>query len=364
MRPANRLAVYDAAQPDIPYCASSYLMHRAICDEGKCFSKKFPPRLYPGRGECDQVHTGDDLIESIGRQVREACSDGKAALALSGGIDSAIMAKFMPENSKAYTFKCVVPGVEVTDETAQAACYAVECGLDHEVIEVYWEDAIAYTPALMAHKGAPIHSIEFQIYKCALKAKADGFERVIFGESADNNYGGMSGLVGGVWTLGEYVDRYSYIMPYKVLKEYRLVLEPYIRHCGDDGYVDPHEHCRHEFFREAMGTYINAAEAAGMEMVTPYANTWMATPMDFERIRAGEGKYIIRDAFRKLYPGWDIPVKLPMPRPTDEWMANWEGPTRGEFWPRCTDRMSGDQKWMVWSLERFLDMIDDVSERQ
>ena len=359
MQPMNRLAVYENSSVDVAYCASSYLMHRMIWDSGRCFSRRFAPRLFAGRGDCDQVYCDDDLIASLRRQIESACADGKAALALSGGIDSAIMAKFMPKGSKAYTFKCIVPGVDVIDETSQAAMYASECGLAHEVIEVYWEDAVEYAPVLMAHKGAPIHSIEFQIYKCVLKAKADGFERVIFGESADNNYGGMSNLVAGVWTLGEYVERYSYVMPYKVLKDYRLVLDPFIVHCKD-GYVDPHEHCRHEFFREAMGTYINPAETAELEMVTPYANTWMAADMDFERIRAGEGKYIIREAFRKLYPGWNLPEKLPMPRPTDEWLADWTGPVRDEFWPNCTANMTGDQKWLVWALERFLDLIDEA----
>lgn len=51
------------------------------------------------------------------------------ALVLSGGIDSAILAKFMPKGSIAYTFKCVVPGVQVTDETVIASKYAQECGL-------------------------------------------------------------------------------------------------------------------------------------------------------------------------------------------------------------------------------------------
>lgn len=356
------MAVYDMAQPDIPYCASSYLMHRAICDEGKCFSEEFPPRLYSGRGECDQVRTSNDLIESIGRQIRETCVDGKAALALSGGIDSAIMAKFMPEGSKAYTFKCVVPGVEVTDETARAACYAEECGLTHEIIEVYWEDNLRFAPELMMHKGAPIHSIEVQIHKAALKAKAAGLKRIIFGESADLNYGGLSGLLSREWRYAEYIERYTYVMPYKVLREPVLVMDPFLAHCREDGTFDVREHHRGEFFREAMGSYANAVAAAGIELVTPYANTWMAADMDYERIRRGETKYIIREAFEKLYPGFHQPDKLPMPRPMDEWMASWQGPVRPEFIPYCTEGMTGDQKWMVWSLERFLDMVDDAME--
>ena len=47
-----------------------------------------------------------------------------------------------------------------------------------------------------------------------------------------------------------------------------------------------------------------------------------------------------------------------MPRPVNEWFAKWKGPTRPEFIPHCTDNMTGDQKWMVWSLERYLNLIE------
>jgi len=47
-----------------------------------------------------------------------------------------------------------------------------------------------------------------------------------------------------------------------------------------------------------------------------------------------------------------------MPRPVNEWFADWVGPTRPEFIPHCTDDMTGDQKWMVWCLERYLNIIE------
>lgn len=342
---------------DIPYCASSYLMHRTICDASKCFSTNYPPRLFGGRGSCDNVFCAKDLTVSLKRQVQSACADGKAALALSGGIDSAILAKYMPEGSKAYTFKCIVPGKKVQDESPRAAAYAQECGLDHEIIPIYWEDAIALSDDLMKHKGAPIHSIEVQIYKASLKAKSDGFDKLIFGESADLNYGGLSGLLSREWKFGDYVDRYSYVLPYKVLRDPRLVLDPFVANCRDDGFINVREHHRNEFFTEAMGSYTNATELASIELVTPYASTWMACDMDIDRIRHGENKYLVREVFNDLYPTWEQPEKLPMPRPMDEWLADWSGPVRDEFWPGCAEGMTGDQKWLLWSLERFLNII-------
>ena len=84
----------------------------------------------------------------------------------------------------------------------------------------------------------------------------------------------------------------------------------------------------------------------------------MAHPIDYKKIRSGESKYIVREAFRKLYPGEDIPRKTPMPRPVNEWFENWQGPTREEFLPHCHETLNGNQRWMVWALERFLNMIE------
>ncbi len=209
----------------------------------------------------------------------------------------------------------------------------------------------------MEHKGAPIHSIEVQIYKAALQAKADGFERLIFGESADCLFGGQSNLLSKDWRIGEFIDRYSYVMPYKVLKESTLVLEPYFRH-EHDGFIDPHEFLSTEFFPESISSYINACETAGIDIELPYAKCFMALPLDYQRIRSGEGKYLVREIFQSLFADFEIPPKTPMPRPMNEWLKNWAGPTRPEFWPHCTDHMTGDQKWLVWCLEKFFDLLD------
>lgn len=342
---------------DKDYCMNSFLMFRTIADDEKCFTADLKPNIFHVDFARFPVHNSDDLEEVIRTQVAEWTKDGKAALAVSGGIDSAIIAKFMPKGSKAYTFQCIVPGIQVTNEVPQAKRYAEESDLDHEVIEVYWEDFEKYAPLLMKHKGAPIHSIEVQIYKAALKAKADGFERLIFGESSDVNYGGLSGLMSKDWTFGSFVERYSYLLPYKVLKKPELILEPYQRF-EQNGYVDAHEFCRNFFLEEGMGSYVNACQCAGIDVRTPYIMTTLAEPLDYARVRAGENKYIVREVFERLYPDWQVPVKTPMPRPMNEWMEKWEGPKRSEFWPNCVKDLTGDQKWLVWALEKFLDMIE------
>lgn len=303
------------------------------------------------------ISNGDELIDFLSAQIKAATADGKAALALSGGIDSAILAKFMPEGSTAYTFRCLVPGKKVIDESERAAHYAEICKLNHKIIDIYWEDVEAVVDKLMLRKGAPIHSIEAQIFIAAQKALANGCSKFIFGENADIIYGGMDGLLSKDWTFGEFVERYSYVLPYKVLRNPQMPLAPF-EEFETDGRIDGHEFINKYFRQEALGTYSNACSTANMEIIMPYSLTIMANPIDYNKVRSGESKYIVREAFRKLYPGESLPRKTPMPRPVDEWFENWQGPTRKEFLPHCQEILDGNQRWMVWALERFLNLIE------
>lgn len=327
---------------------SSFLMYRMINPkETHTISRYFPNRI--------PIHTPDELKAHIERRLKDVTRDGKAALALSGGIDSAILAKFMPKGSVAYTFKCIVPGIQVTDETPAAAKYAEECGLIHKVVEVYWDDFEKYSNILMLHKNAPIHSIEVQIYKAALQAQKDGVETLVFGEAADAVYGGLSGLLSKDWKIGDFIQRYSFLLPYLVLRDPMLPIEPY-QEFESNGFIDPHKFVSNVFIQESVASYINAGEAAGINMVLPYPETFLAEEIDYSRIRSGENKYLVRDLFKQLYPSFSIPPKTPMPRPMNEWFKDWHGPDRDEFYPHCAEGLTGDQKWLLWILERYLNM--------
>lgn len=340
---------------DKNFCMSSYLMYRYVYDEA--FDFGLPHKNVDISFERTPIDNGDELINFLRARVEEATADGKAALALSGGIDSAILAKFMPEGSTAYTFRCLVPDKKVTDESEQAAHWAEICKLNHKVVDIYWEDVEAVADKLMLRKGTPIHSIETQIYIAAQKVFSDGFTKFIFGENADIIFGGHDGLLSKDWIFGDFVNRYSYILPYKVLREPKLPLAPF-REFEVDGRIDLHAFIEKYYRQESTGSYVNACEMANVKVVIPYALTKLARPIDYKKIRGGEPKYIVREAFRKLYPGEEIPRKTPMPRPVNEWFENWKGPTRKEFLPHCQETLNGNQRWMVWALERFLNLLD------
>lgn len=92
---------------DRDYCMSSFLLYRRVVDPDKAFSAMGCPRTIPTSWSKVPVTTSEELEAHLRKRVSEATADGKAALALSGGIDSAVLAKFMPKGSTAYTFKCI-----------------------------------------------------------------------------------------------------------------------------------------------------------------------------------------------------------------------------------------------------------------
>lgn len=332
-------------------------MYRYVYDRNYCFHVNTPCRQVDLNFDRLPVKDKDSLFYALKHFVDEACEADKAALALSGGMDSAILAKMVPSGTKAYTFRCIIPGVQVTDESISAKKWAEINDLDHEIIDIYWEDIVESADRCMRHKGSPIHSIEAQINIAAKKAREAGKSKFILGENADIIYGGMDGLLKKDWLYQEFIERYTYVMPYRVLRDPVMPLEPF-KTFEVDGHIDGHDFINTYFRQEALGTYTNACETAGIEFVGPYSLTYMDCTIDYKRIRSGDTKYIIRELFKELYPSMDVPAKIPMPRPVNEWFSKWEGPRRAEFIPHCTDIMTGDQRWMIWCLERYLDMIE------
>ena len=66
-----------------------------------------------------------------------------------------------------------------------------------------------------------------------------------------------------------------------------------------------------------------------------------------------------------LFTVYEPPEKIPFKRPMDQWLSDWGGPKREEFISGCIDNMKGDQKWLVYCLEWFLNLMDkgELDER-
>ena len=345
------------------YCNNSYLIYRSIVDREKSFSKDIEPNFYdmPYRVPVKNV---DDTVKEIEKTIDSLFSEKtkKVALMLSGGIDSAILAAMVPKGTKAYTFQPDVEGAN--DEVRYAKIYAEINELEHSVISYDWTDFDNSMDKLMLQEGAPVHSIEPQIFKAADVARKEGYTTLLFGEAADAVFGGLDGLLSKDFNLAEFYERFMFVDPSKVLKEPMEIKEPIIPFMNGNNIVDVHGFLNTVFFSESNNSYYNACKLADIEFISPFNRMILDVPLDLERVRSGESKYILREIFKQKYPNLQIRKKLPMPRPVDQWFEKWEGPVRTEFRKDIPlNDMKGDQKWMIYCLERFLNLIEDTNEK-
>ena len=347
---------------DKNYCMSSYLTFRYVYDTNICFQEciiHHDHELIPDR-EKVPCKTATDIDVNI-RKVLSSIDLNRAAVMLSGGIDSAILASYMPPGTKAYTAKCIGNGS--VDETEMAKKYCELYDLEHVVVEVYWDDYTTTMDELMLHDGSPIIPNEPQAYKLAKLAKRNGANCIIYGDCADTEFGGMDRLLSKDWTYDEWIARYTFADPKKILKnpvDVSYIFDQY--RVGING-INFIKFIGELYAASAAGALTNAFRCAEIDYIDPYERLKMAEPLDLQRVRNGESKYLIRELFKMKYPSLNIPEKLPMSRPAADWMRDWEGPKRDEFIPGCVNELTGEQKLLVYSLERFLNLIEQESNR-
>lgn len=339
------------------FCMNSYLRYRTIVDTRYIFSEKNKTWYYQECEERIPVGCATELDAQLRKYINKTLEDGPTALMLSSGIDSAILASYLPEGTQTYTLRCRArSGI---DETAKAKYYADKNHLKHAVIDIYWEDFEKYTVPLMAQKGYPIHSIEVQILKAAQQAKKDGIKNLIFGETADIIYGGHSKLLSQDWTKEAFMERFSFVDPKKVLRHPMEIPEPIEPYVQKNGLVDVFGFLNGFEYGVSLGFYTNACKMGGVTLSAPYSHTILGHPLDMDRIRSGESKYVVRELFREIYPDAAVPDKTPLPRPMAEWLADWEGPKHSEFIRDHISELTGDQKWYVYALDQFMRKVLD-----
>lgn len=342
---------------DKNYCMSSFLTFRYIDDEEAVFKEGLLHEDYrPLSGgnviRCDSAEEIETAIK--GQLEKEDLSS--AGLLLSGGIDSAILASYMPKGMKAYTAKCSAEGA--IDETQRARKYCEIYGLEHNIIDITWQDYLDTMDELMLADGCPVFANEPQVYKLVREMKKDGITKIIFGDNADVAFGGYDQLLSEDWSYEGFKARYTFVKPENVIHFPVDMDEVYSRYRNDTNGIDYSSFLEDVLTVSSSGAYINAFKKAGVAWLDPYARLGMGKPLDLKRVRSGESKYLLRDLFRKRYPGVELPEKIAMPRAVNQWMKEWEGPTRAEFIKGSADGLTGEQRFMIYSLERFLNLIE------
>ena len=343
---------------DKNFCMSSYLAFRYIEREDKDFFEGMHHKnidVIPDE-EKTIVSTPDEIGAAIKRQLDSVCAGKKVGVLLSGGMDSAIVASYVP-GAEAYTFR-FLGGDFQKEELARAEYFAKYYKLNLHYVDITWNTVERHVDAVMAAKCAPVHSIEPQILQAALQAKNDGVEITLVGESSDLVFGGMDGLLAKDWSFDEFIKRYTFLKPEDALAEPVSMLYLYERY-RKGNHIDFLSFLDNVFSIESSSSYYNAFGVAGMPYYDPYARQKMAMPLDLHRVRHGEPKYLVRALMAMRYPEIPVPNKNPMLRPVDKYFANWAGPSRKEFKSGLEmSTFTGNQKWQLWCLERFLNKYD------
>lgn len=340
---------------------SSYLAFRYIEKKNVDFYEKIHHRNFIPISEEKRVlvKTADEIGEEIEKSIKNLGNKRKGIL-LSGGMDSAIIASYMP-GCDAYTFR-FLGGSFGKEELERAEYYAKEYGLNLHYVDINWDIVEKSLDIVMRAKGAPVHSIEPQLYQGGLQAKNDGIEIIVIGNGSDYVFGGMDKLLSKDWYFDEFIERYMYINPSDVLENYKDVKYIFEKYRSEEkidflGFLDD------VAIEESYGSYQNAFEAVGIPYIDPYTYLKMEAKLDLDRVRNGESKYLIRELFSKRYPNIPIPEKVPMPRPVDVYFKNWEGPSRLEFKSNLDmSKFTGNQKWQMYCLERFLNIYEPINK--
>ncbi|MBO4688361.1 MAG: asparagine synthase [Clostridiales bacterium] len=346
---------------DLALSMSSFLALRYTERPDVDFTEKYRYRHpeMPSEEKRVLVRSAEEIDDAIRKQIEELKGTGKKlGILLSGGMDSGILASYLP-GIDAYTFR-FLGGEYQKEELKRAESLAKINRMNLHYVDIDWDSTVSALPTVMRSKGGPVHSIEPQIYIAARQAQKDGVENMIIGDASDYVFGGMDQLLSKDWTYEEFLRRYIYVDPFDVLREpvsVRYVFEKYRK---DESGIDFVRILETLAAQESYGSYENAFHAAELSYSDPYEILKMAEPLDLDRVRNGESKYLIRELFNLRYPGLPVPEKLPMPRPVDQYFADWKGPERPEFLDNIDiSGYSGNQKWLLWCLEQFLDMAEE-----
>lgn len=346
---------------DKNYCLSSYLAFRYIVDPNKEFKDGLKHIGYVDyyKGKHIPVKSAQDIANAY-RKIIDSVSDRKLGLLLSGGMDSACVAAFLKPGTDAYTFR-FLGGKFGKEELKRAEQYAKQYYLNLHYVDIDFDVVKRNLIPLMKRKGAPVHSIEPQIMEAALYAKLDGVEQLICADNSDMEFGGLDKMLSKDWEYEDWKDFYTFLDPNLVLKkpvELNFIFEKYRL---PNNKVDYLKFMKEIFGAESSASYQNANDTAGMKypILDPSEITKLAVPLNLSRIRKGESKYLIRELFQMRYPNTLVPEKIPMPRPVDYYFKEWCGPKRPEFRKDIDmSKLSGNQKWQLYCLEEFLNMID------
>lgn len=344
---------------DKDYCCSSYLTFRYIAKEGVNFFEGLDyvkSNSVLREEDAYPVKNVNEIDEAL-QEITANYDKSKTGILLSGGMDSANLASYMPD-CHAYTFR-FLNGRFQQEELARAEAYAKEYGLKLHYVDINWDTCKSYMPKILKFNQAPIHSIVPQVVQALEQAKKDGIEVMVSGLAADSRFGGLDKILSKDWEYREFIDWFTYCRPEVILKKPINMDHVFEEFKTVNGGIDITRFIAENVDVESDNSFELMSQIAQMPIIDPYFVMRLTEPLDLERIRSGESKYLIRDLFRMRYPNIQVPNKVPMPRPVDFYFKDWRGPIRSEFRDDIDmSKLTGNQKWQLWCLEEFLNLYD------
>lgn len=120
------------------YCLSSYLAMRYIVDDNKDFFQTLKHQQYHQHPLDHRIFVGsvEDTDVALKNQFKLLRHE-KLGIMLSGGMDSAILASYMPKGADAYTFR-FLDGKFQSDELERAEHYAQIYQLKLHYVDINW----------------------------------------------------------------------------------------------------------------------------------------------------------------------------------------------------------------------------------
>lgn len=125
---------------------------------------------------------------------------GRAALALSGGVDSVVLAALLRDRVVAYTLAPELPrysgysGHSGYDESSEAQAIADHLGIALRRVPVREDDYVTALPAAIRGCECPLYNLHpVSRYLLAQAVRADGFDVLISGDGADEVFRGSDG---------------------------------------------------------------------------------------------------------------------------------------------------------------------------
>lgn len=251
---------------------------------------------------------------------------GRVGLLLSSGLDSAILAKYLPANAVAYTID--YEGIYAKNSEFDGAATFLKGEFTHRRVLITKADYFSAIEEVTRLRKAPTVPHEASVYIACRRAALDGVQHMLAGFGADGRFGGFKSL-----HLSPRFRDFRKLLATWYIDPKEVLVEPapvdwVINSYAENGRVDVQRFLT-EVGTEGRSAY-ECVVAAGLNPVFPYAEMALAEKLDLERPE----KYLLHSLFEKLYGYPYVGRKKPLWVPYDDWMGGIKI-TRPEFLPGC-----------------------------